>query len=104
MNWKSFLLGLGIGLVGGYAASKALVHTALISPEKALASAKKLFKQNGPISGSWIYMKPQSYQKEGFTFTVYKGGISKRENGQLRQYQFVADAKTGSIIDVEKIS
>lgn len=104
MNWKSFLLGIGIGLASGYAAGKLLTHPRLVSPEKVLANAKRLFKQSGPISGSWIYMKPQSYQKEGLTFTVYKGGISKRENGQLLQYQFVADAKTGRIMDVEKLS
>lgn len=104
MNWKSFFIGLGVGIAGGYAARELLVQKTLVQPEKALANAKELFKQNGPISGSWIYMKPKTYQKQDLTYTVYKGGISRMQDGQLNQYEFVADAKTGCVIDATKLS
>lgn len=100
MNWKSFLIGLGVGIAGGYAAREVLSHKPLVKPEKVLASAKELFKQKGPISGSWIYMKTEPYNKQGLTYTVYKGGISRMEDGHLYQYEFIADAKTGCVIDV----
>lgn len=104
MNWKSFFIGLGAGLVCGYAAREALAHRPLMNPDQTLAKAKELFKQNGPISGSWIYMKPEKYEKQGLTYTVYKGGISRMQNGHLDQYEFIADAKTGCVIDAVKIS
>lgn len=103
MNWKSFFIGLGIGIAGGYAAKEVLSHKPLVKPEKALANAKELFKQNGSISGSWIYMKPEPYKKQELAYTVYKGGISRMKDGRLYQYEFVADAKTGCVIDAERI-
>ncbi|MDZ5472565.1 PepSY domain-containing protein [Bacillus sp. 31A1R] len=103
MNWKSFLLGLGIGIVSGYATKEIISAKSYVSSEKALASAKAAFKELGPISGSWIHMKTEPYEKEHLSFTVYKGGVSRNINGQMEQYEFVADARTGSIIDAYRI-
>ena len=34
---------------------------------------------------------------------VYKGGISRVKNGELEQFEFAADAKTGSVVELVKI-
>lgn len=103
MNWKSFLLGLGTGIVTSIAVKELMNDKVFVSPEKALANAKNLFKQSGPISGSWIHMKAEPYQKGDLTYKVYKGGISRTVNNQLEQFEFVADALTGTVIETTKI-
>jgi predicted small secreted protein len=34
---------------------------------------------------------------------VYYGGISRKEDGVLVQYEFIADAYTGTILDLYKL-
>ncbi|MGG0717381.1 PepSY domain-containing protein [Robertmurraya massiliosenegalensis] len=104
MNWKSFFLGLGVGVVSGFATKQLLDAKTHVSPEKALANAKELFKQSGPISGSWIQMKTEPYEKQNLTYIVYKGGISRFTDKSMEQYEFIADAATGSIIETKEIS
>ncbi|WP_077214279.1 PepSY domain-containing protein [Bacillus dakarensis] len=103
MNWKSFLLGLGVGIMSGYATKELLSQKTYVSPEKALANAKAAFKQAGPISGSWIQMKPESYVKQDLLYTVYKGGISRSTHNDIEQFEFIADAHTGSIIETVRL-
>ncbi|WP_019154895.1 PepSY domain-containing protein [Robertmurraya massiliosenegalensis] len=104
MNWKSFFLGLGVGVISGFATKQLLDAKTYVSPEKALANAKELFKQSGPISGSWIQMKAEPYENHNLTYTVYKGGISRFTDDSMKQYEFIADAATGSIIETKEIS
>ncbi|MEH7331533.1 PepSY domain-containing protein [Neobacillus drentensis] len=104
MNWKSFLLGAAFGAIGGYAAKEILNQKTTVSPEKVLAHVKKQFKQNGPISGSWIHMADEPYEKQQIKYRVYKGGISKNNNGLNEQFEFIADAQTGTIIDIQPLT
>lgn len=97
-------MGLGVGVVSGVVTKEILDTKTTVSPEKALANAKVLFKQSGPISGSWIHMKTEPYQRQEFSYTVYKGGISRTNNDEIEQYEFIADAKTGAIIETARIS
>jgi predicted small secreted protein len=103
MNWKSFILGTAVGFISGYAV-KELIDQKNISPEKVLDNVKKQFKQHGPISGSWIHMEAESFEKQPIKYRVYKGGISRNSHGANEQYEFVADASTGTLIDVRKFS
>ena len=100
MNWKSFVFGLGIGAAGGYFLKERLDASSLISAEKVLKEVKLSFKKEGNIDGSWIGMKPEDYHKHSIHTKVYKGGISRRNNGELEQFEFVADAYTGTVVDV----
>ena len=63
-----------------------------VSPEKVLEQVKRQFKQNGPISGSWIHMEAESMKNSQFNYRVYKGGISKNNNGKMSNMNFIADA------------
>lgn len=100
MNWKSFILGAAAGVAGGYVLKEVLSKTVSVSPETVLEDVKTAFKKQGPISGSWILMKAEPFEKEMFHYNVYKGGITKQVNGVNEQYEFVADAHTGAILDV----
>jgi predicted small secreted protein len=104
MNWKSFLLGAAVGIIGGYAAKEVIACKTHVSPEKVLEQVKKQFNQNGPISGSWIHMEAEPYEKQQINYRVYKGGISKNNNGTTEQFEFIADAQTGTLIDVSILS
>ncbi|WP_040207596.1 PepSY domain-containing protein [Neobacillus jeddahensis] len=100
MNWKSFFIGAAVGLVGGYVTKEILAQNTNVSPERVLENVKKKFKQSGPISGSWIHMVAEPYEKQDITYNVYKGGISKNNNGTHEQFEFIADAHTGTLIDI----
>ncbi|NRG44909.1 PepSY domain-containing protein [Bacillus sp. CRN 9] len=99
MNWKSFAIGIGVGLVGGYLTRELLSEKIEVTPEKALQNAKEAFKEAGSISGSWIHMKKEPFEKGQLHYEVYKGGISRHTGESLMQYEFIADAKTGVILD-----
>lgn len=105
MNWKSFLIGLGSGLIGGIAASYLVSkeYPTKLSPEKVLEQVKAKFKEQGPISGSWIHMEAVPYEKNRLQYQVYKGGISQHKDEKALQYKFIADALTGTILSVEQI-
>jgi predicted small secreted protein len=100
VNWKAFLLGAGAGVIAGYFAKEALRKNCLISEEKVLADVKNAFKQTGQVDGSWIKFQPEEFEKHGIKTKVYRGGISRKQDGESKQYEFIADAYTGTIIDI----
>lgn len=105
MNWKSFFIGLSSGLAGGLAAYYFLTNEErqASSPEKILEQVKHLFKEQGPISGSWIHMKAEPYEKDQLKYMVYKGGISKKNADSSEQYEFIADSTTGTLLSITKL-
>jgi predicted small secreted protein len=99
MNWKAFVLGVGAGLAGAYAVKELASQKETVSAEKVLNDAKAAFKKSGPISGSWINMTVEAYSKPPIEYQVYKGGVSRNVDGRVEQYEFIADAATGAILD-----
>lgn len=99
MNWKTFLLGVGAGLAGAYAVRELTSQKDTVSAEKVLLHAKAAFKKTGPISGSWINMTAEPYTKSPIEYQIYRGGISRNVDGQVEQFEFIADASTGAILD-----
>ncbi|WML45691.1 PepSY domain-containing protein [Neobacillus sp. PS3-40] len=100
MKWKSFFLGASFGFVGGYTLKKIISEKINLSPEKVLELVKDHFKIQGSIQGSWISMEVESFEKGKIHYKAYRGGISMLVNGASEQYEFIADASTGTIIDV----
>ena len=98
------MMGLGTGVVIGVIASQfANKIDVNRSAELVLKDIKNSFKQEGPIDGSWIFMSPEPLQKEAVKLNVYKGGISRMKNGELEQFEFAADAKTGTVVELVKL-
>jgi len=104
LNWKNFLIGAGAGIIAGYYASEALKKNNLASGEKVLHEVKEAFKDAGSVDGSWIKFRPEEYEKYPIKTQVYRGGITTKENGETKQYEFLADAHTGTVIDVFPVS
>ncbi|MDL4839391.1 PepSY domain-containing protein [Aquibacillus rhizosphaerae] len=100
MNWKRLVVAAGLGAVAGYFIKDQITNQQNVTPEKALKLAKNTFKQQGPVSGSWIYMKAEELVKNGLTYNVYRGGVTRTLDGDNKQYEFFVDAETGTIIDV----
>ena len=100
MSWKKAVVAAGVGFAAGYVAKQQIEHYQKITPEKALKNAKETFKKHGPISGSWIYMKPETIDKNGLQYNAYRGGVTRSIDGQNKQFEFYADTETGAVIDV----
>ena len=75
-----------------------------MSGEKVLANVKSAFKKEGRIDGSWLQTIPESYQKYAVKTKVYRGGITRRQNGEQQQFEFIADAYTGTVLDIYPLS
>lgn len=100
MNLKSFLLGAAVGYASAIAAKELLDSTRNPSPEKILANVKEQIKKNGRIYGSWIITIPEVYEKDELSYEVYRGGVTRSREGKQEQIGFVADSKTGTILEL----
>ncbi|PLT32243.1 PepSY domain-containing protein [Bacillus sp. V5-8f] len=100
MNWRALLLGAAVGFAAGYAAKQIIDETGSPSPERVLENVKSAVKKDGKIYGSWIVMTPENYEKFNLEYKVYKGGITRQLDGKREQFEFVADASTGTILEL----
>ncbi|WP_077327595.1 PepSY domain-containing protein [Virgibacillus siamensis] len=98
MSVKKAVLAAGMGVAVGYLAKQQLDNYQKITPEKALKQAKESFKKQGPISGSWIYMKPEEVEKNGLLYNAYRGGVTRNIDGENKQFEFYVDIETGAVI------
>ncbi|WP_249872044.1 PepSY domain-containing protein [Oceanobacillus saliphilus] len=102
MSRRKLLLAAAVGVAIGYLAREQVNHYQKVSPEKALNNAKEMFRRKGPISGSWIYMKPEEIEKNGLLYSAYRGGITRNIDGENKQYEFYVDIETGGIIETRE--
>ncbi|KAF1299143.1 peptidase [Enterococcus sp. JM4C] len=96
-------LGMGFGLVSGVASTIWYHKKRTLSPDQVLEAVKAAFLVEGPIDGSWISFEKHPLRKFAIRSQGYLGGISRIEDGQLVQYEFIADAFTGTVIDVTRL-
>ncbi|MHA6260391.1 hypothetical protein ACXYMX_10925 [Sporosarcina sp. CAU 1771] len=103
MKLKEFLAGVLTGVAAGIVVKEALdCAIQNISPDTVLKNVKESFIKEGPIDGSWIVMKTEAYTNNVIEMNVYRGGISRIKNGKLEQFEFVADASTGTVVEMTK--
>lgn len=104
-NGQLYQLSLG-GVLGGIMGIfitrlfNGLTH---LDPDTILEHVKRQFRQESPIEGAWIERQTVPFQKFAVKTRVYYGGITRYEDDQLVQYQFIADAKTGSVLDIHRL-
>lgn len=99
---------LALGIVTGLATAVVIKEVnERVAPFKSandvLNSVKEQFKKQAPIDGSWVYMKPEAFSNGYAEVPVYKGGISRVVDGEMENYEFAADAKTGFILDLKQV-
>lgn len=104
MNLKDFTIGLVTGVAATVIVKEMSNRVApYANPDQILTNIKGEFKKQAPIDGSWIYMKTENFSN-GFTeIPVYRGGISRTMNGELENYEFAADARSGAIVDIKQV-
>lgn len=100
MKLKDIALGIVVGFACGYATKCVFEKYAQQSPDEILANVKEAMKKEGKIIGSWILMKPEKYVKNGLEYDVFKGGLTKVTDQEQEQFEFIADATTGTVLDV----
>ena len=76
----------------------------LVNGDVIVGNVRRLITVVGTIEGSWIEMEPVYIEQEDFSGYVYYGGITRKEQEELVQYEFYADAKTGAVLDLYKIA
>lgn len=62
------------------------------------------FKKEGPVSGSWIDHHSYPFQRFAYKTAVYRGGIQRQEDDQAVNYLFLADAYTGSLLQIKRVA
>ncbi|MGB8001889.1 MAG: hypothetical protein WCF60_17590 [Anaerobacillus sp.] len=102
MKTRDMLIGalIGAGAAAITTASIASKQTVL-SPEKALRAVKGAVKPVYSVKGSWIHMKTDSVEKFNLPFTVYSGGLTCEKEGELHQLDFMVDAETGTLVELQ---
>lgn len=104
MKVKDFLAGVLTGVAAGIVVNEAIDRANRnVAADSVLNTVKTAFKNEGPIDGSWIVMKTEPFTNNVITMDVYRGGISRIKDGELEQFEFAADAKTGSVVELTKI-
>lgn len=97
------VFGFVFSLLLGFLIHSEVSKRQTISADTILENLKNHFREEGPIDGSWIEMTKVPWKKFAYETSVYYGGISRVEENKLVQYEFIADAYTGSLIDIYRI-
>ena len=63
---------------------------------------KSILAKDGKVIGSWIMTKPETIERDSIEYKVYQGGITKQLDDQQFNISFIVDAKTGTILEIEK--
>lgn len=87
------------GMIIGASAALFFKENRPMNPGKLLQSVRESFAQHGEITGSWIDYDPVEYTAFDSKPLVYTGGISRKEEGKIIHYHFVADIYTGEILN-----
>ena len=92
--------GLAVAVIIREISDRALPYK---SSEEVLITLKQQFKKDGHIEGTWIYMKPEYYQNGYTSIPAYRGGITQVIDGESKEFEFVADAYQGILLEVKAV-
>ena len=99
-RYMPVLIGSATAFVVGASIARLLNQHRRVNPQSVLARVRRSFEEDGPVEGAWIESHTESLKRFGLNATVYYGGITRYEQDELIQYEFIADAYTGTIIDI----
>ncbi|WP_010630464.1 hypothetical protein [Sporolactobacillus vineae] len=72
-----------------------------LTPEKVLELVKKSLQNKLPVNGVWIFLSPHEVIRNDLKTYAYQGGLTVKKGEGVKHYDFVADAETGSLIDLK---
>lgn len=72
-----------------------------LTPEKVLDLVKKSLQNKLPVNGAWIFLSPHEVTRNDLKAYAYQGGLTVKKGEGVEHYDFVADAETGSLIDLK---
>lgn len=93
-------LGMAVGTVVGAMLTKKSQELFNVRAPKVLNEVKERFDNTQEIEGSWIETKKEIINRHGMDQAIYKGGITCKDGDSFKQFEFIADAKTGAVIDI----
>lgn len=96
-NKSSFTAGFFLAtgaFLGAWVVSK-FYEKKLVNGDVIVGNVRRLFTVIGTIEGSWIEMEPVYIEQEDFSGYVYYGGITRKEQEELVQYEFFCRCKNG---------
>jgi predicted small secreted protein len=103
MKLRDFLIGVATGVAASIIIKEASEKISPFVPaNKVLDNVKDEFKKESPIDGSWIYMKAEDFNNGIMSIPVYRGGITRMNNGELETFDFAADARSGVVVELTK--
>ncbi|MEK4230376.1 hypothetical protein [Solibacillus sp. FSL H8-0538] len=104
MKLKDFMLGVVTGLAAAVVIKEVSERVSpYLSANDVLNNIKAEFKKQSPIDGSWIYMKTENFKNGFMEVPVYRGGISRMSDGEMETFEFAADARSGSVLELVKV-
>ena len=71
-----------------------------VSGVKVLENVKRAFKKQGHVEGSWIKLSQKTMKNMLLKRKCTAVESHATHDGEAKQYEFLADAYTGSILDV----
>lgn len=93
---------LGASGLAGFIAGK-IFGSRQMSANRILRIVRNDFKREGQITGSWIDHQAAPFQRFAVKTSAYQGGLTRKEDDKLVNYEFKADAYTGSLLELKRI-
>lgn len=101
---RRFAAALVVGTITGYfagiATCRLISKKETLSSEHVLEHVKSAINNQLPIEGAWIYLSPHIWSRDDLNYMVYKGGLISIEHGTSRYFDFVADAHSGTVLEL----
>lgn len=97
----------GVGTVVGFFTGALLMKKSQgvfdVRSPKVLNEVKERLNETQEVEGSWIHSTKETIERQGVTMEVYRGGITCKEGDSFKQFEFLADPKTGTLLDIYPI-
>lgn len=103
-NYQQLSLLSTLSVLFGFLMGKSMQRRQYMTADVILERVKQAFRKESAVEGAWINDHPQQHTQFAIHTMVYTGGISRLEDHNLVQYEFTADAKTGSILKIKRVS
>ena len=100
MSWKGLVTGLGVGFAAGYFVANKVQEQSHISSEKALKMVKQALSIKVKLLALGYIWFQRTFEKYDVAYEVYRGGLTTMLDEIQERFEFLVDAKTGTVLEV----